>query len=167
MTHARTPDEGKHWQDDVSEQALRRHEGWFAGQKNAFQAAMNGEPLEKSLGILLGTALEQVNHDRRCAFYIANADRTELRHVVGMPESYARLINGLKIGTDSFACGLALATGQPVITRDVTEEVRWEPFVQAAREHDFRACWSFPVETCAGKCVRLEFGSCSEARQHL
>lgn len=153
MTHAGPPDEREYWQDEAGDQPLRRHEGWFAGQKDAFQAAMNGAPLEKSLSILIHTALEQVSHDRRCAFYIANADRTALHHVVGMPESYARLVNGLKIGTDSFACGLALATGQPVITRDVTEEPLWETFVQTAHEHDFRACWSFPVETSAGKIV--------------
>jgi PAS domain S-box-containing protein len=138
---------------DLAEQALRRVERWSSREEDAFQAAMNGEPLKKSLDILIQTALEEVDNDRRCAFYIANAARNELRHVTGMPESYARHVDGFKIGLDSLACGLAAATGKPVITPDVFEEPRWEPWLWLAREYDFKACWSFPVETSAGKIV--------------
>src|SRR5262249_32604815 len=99
------------------------------------------------------TTLEEVNHDRRCAFHIANAERTELHHVVGMPESYARAVKGFKISTDSFACGLAAATGQPVVVRDVNEEPSLRPLLWLAHEHDIRSYWSFPVETAAGKIV--------------
>jgi PAS domain S-box-containing protein len=140
-------------QSDLAEQSLRRGERWLSGEEDAFQAAMNGEPLKKSLKILIQAALEEVDNDRRCAFYIANATRTELRHVVGMPESYARQVDGFKIGLDSLACGLAAATGEPVITPDVAEEPRWEPWLWLARDYDFRGVWSFPVETSAGKIV--------------
>src|SRR6476646_209346 len=101
MTRSELQGERKNGHNDDAEQALRRNEGWFAGQKDAFQAAMNGEPLAKSLAILIRTALEQVDDDRRCAFYIANTARTQLHHVVGMPDSYARHVAGLKIGLDS------------------------------------------------------------------
>ena len=39
---------------------------------------------------------------------------------------------------------------QPIITRDVTEEPRWKPWLWLANEFDYRACWSFPVETSSG-----------------
>ncbi|WP_336489485.1 hypothetical protein [Methylobacterium nigriterrae] len=42
-----------------TEGALRRSEAWLAGQKEAFQAAMNGAPLEASLAYLIRTAIEQ------------------------------------------------------------------------------------------------------------
>jgi PAS domain S-box-containing protein len=151
MAYDNSQNEGGH--NDLAERALRRAERWLSGEEDAFQAAMDGEPLEKSLSILIRTALEEVDNDRRCAFFIANAARTELRHVVGMPESYARQVDGFKIGLDSLACGLAAATGQPVITPDIDKEPQWEPCLQLARDHDFRACWSFPVETSAGKIV--------------
>jgi PAS domain S-box-containing protein len=153
MAQAELQDGGKQRRDDIAEEALRRRERWFAGQKDAFQAAMDGQPLAKCLSILIRTALEEVDNDRRCAFYIANAARTELHHVVGMPDSYARAVDGFKVGVDSLACGLAAAQGQPVITRDVTEEPCWKPWLHLARDYDFRACWSFPVETSAGKVV--------------
>jgi two-component system, chemotaxis family, CheB/CheR fusion protein len=41
---------------------------------------------------------------------------------------------------DSLACGLATATGRPVLTRDVFEEPLWKPWVHLAKEYDFRGC---------------------------
>ena len=91
--------------------------------------------------------------ERRCAFYLAEADGKQLRHIVGMPESYARAVDGFKISPESLACGLAVASGQPVITQDVLNEPRWQPWAGLAREYDYRACWSFPVETTSGKLI--------------
>jgi two-component sensor histidine kinase len=133
--------------------ALRRREAWLAGQKEAFQRAMNGDPLGVSLEILIRTALEQAEDDRRCAFYLASPDNTELRHVAGMPPSYARCVDGFKIGPESLACGLAAWKAQPIITKDVTEEPLWQPWLWLAREYGYRGCWSFPVETSAGRVV--------------
>jgi PAS domain S-box-containing protein len=132
--------------------AMRRNEAWLLGQKEAFQAAMNGASLALSLGILSRIAVEQAESERRCAFYVAD-DHGGLRHVVGMPESYARRVEGFRVGPESLACGLALGTGEPVITPDVLEEPRWQPWLSLASDYDFRGCWSFPVETASGKLV--------------
>ena len=87
----------------------------------------------------------------RAAFYIA--DGAKLHHVAGMPQAYARCVDGFAIGPQSLACGLAAATGQSIITRDVTEEPLWKPWLWLAEQFDYRACWSFPVETSSGKIV--------------
>jgi two-component system CheB/CheR fusion protein len=136
-----------------SEQTLRRNQIWLAAQKEAFQAAMNGAPLETSLGILVRAAVEQAESERRCAFYIADLAQSQLRHVVGMPESYAHHVDGFVISPESLACGLAVSTGTPVVTPDVLDEPRWHPWTWLAREYDYRGCWSFPVETSMGKLV--------------
>ncbi|MGH1574309.1 GAF domain-containing protein [Methylobacterium sp. P31] len=136
-----------------TEGALRRSEAWLVGQKEAFQAAMNGAPLEASLAILIDTAIQQAESARRCAFYIADAEGKTLRHVVGMPDAYARCVNGFEISPASLACGLAIAKGEPVVTADVQEEPRWEPWLWMARQFDFRGCWSFPIETASGRFV--------------
>jgi PAS domain S-box-containing protein len=136
-----------------AEQALRRHAKWLAGQKEAFQAAVNGAPLEVSLGVLIKTAIEQTDGEARCAFYIADTAGPALHHVAGMPQDYAECVDGFKIGGESLACGLAVHTGQPVITPDVTEEPRWKPWLWLAEKYEYRGCWSFPVETSAGKVV--------------
>jgi len=136
-----------------SEVARRESEVWLAAQKEAFQAAINGAPLRESLDILVRTAIEQWGADAKCAFYIADANGAELHHVTGMEESYAECVDGFKIGADSLACGLAVYTGQPVITVDVTRESRWQRWLWLAERYGFRSCWSFPIETVAGKVV--------------
>jgi GAF domain-containing protein len=106
----------------ASEEALRDSEVWLAAQKEAFKAALNAASLETSLGILVRTAVEQWGTGIRCAFYVADANRGELYDVTGMAASYAECVDGFKIASDSLACGLAVHTGQPVITADVTQE---------------------------------------------
>jgi PAS domain S-box-containing protein len=133
--------------------ALRESEAWLGGQKEAFQAAMDGAPLDVSLGILIRTAVTQAESERRCAFYAANPGGGTLRHVVGMPDDYARQVDGFVISGESLACGLAVARGEPVVTADVEQEPRWAPWLWLAQAHDYRGCWSFPVETAAGTLV--------------
>jgi two-component system CheB/CheR fusion protein len=57
------------------------------------------------------------------------------------------------ISPQSLACGLAAATRHAVITPDVLAEPRWKQWRWLAKEFDYRACWSFPVETLGGKIV--------------
>jgi GAF domain-containing protein/two-component sensor histidine kinase len=130
-----------------------RPELWLAAQNEAFRAAVNGAPLEQSLGILVRTAIEQFDGEARAAFYVVGASGTNLHHVVGMPERYARCVEGFPIGPDSFACGLAAHRRQPVIARDVRDEPQWQDWREVAEEHGFCAVWSFPVQTTAEKVV--------------
>ena len=71
----------------ASTSALRRNEAWLAAQNAAFRAAMDGEPLDASLGILIRAAIEQADNECRCAFYIADASNQAPRHVVGVPDA--------------------------------------------------------------------------------
>ena len=136
-----------------AEGARSRSEAWSAGQREAFRAAVNDVPLDESLGILIRTALDQMQGNPRCAFYIVDPGSGGLHHVVGMSKSYADDVDGFKIGADLLACGLAVHTGEPVITPDVLTDPRWKDWRWLAEEHGYRACWSFPVETSAGKIV--------------
>ncbi|ODT45924.1 MAG: hypothetical protein ABS70_02030 [Nitrospira sp. SCN 59-13] len=130
--------------------SLRDSESLLAGQKEAFQAAMNNAPLNASLAVLVRSAVEQSTEVTRAAFYLLNREGTELHHVTGMPESYAECVRGFKVGPDSLACGLATYRGEPVFTPDVQHEPRWQPWLWLARQYDYRACWSFPVQTTGG-----------------
>ncbi len=126
---------------------------WLKGQNQAFRAALDGKPIGVTLGKLTATATAELGDDVRCAFYRADSEGRTLHHVVGMPESYARQVDGFPIGEDSLACGLAAGTALPVITADVREDPRWQPWLWLAEEYGYRGCWSFPVETTAGELV--------------
>lgn len=134
-----------------TEQAIRQNEAWLAAQKEALQSAVNGQPLEHSLGALVRGANDRFGEDTRTAFYLANSDGTTLHHVAGMGAEYALAIDGFRIGPDSLACGLATYTGQAVLTIDVREEPRWRPWLWMAEKFDYRGCWSFPLHTSKGK----------------
>ena len=62
----------------------------------------------------------------RAAFYLADDQGKTLHHVIGMPQEYARYVDGFLIGASSLACGLAAAKRQAVIARDVVEDPSWE-----------------------------------------
>lgn len=129
-----------------SEDALRRSEAWLAGQKEALQAAVGGAPLAETLGVLVRVANEMTDSDARCAFYIVDETGTELHHVVGMSPAFAERTDGIRIGADSLACGLAAHTRRPVITPDVRLDPQWEEWLEVADEYDIRADWAFPIE---------------------
>jgi two-component sensor histidine kinase len=133
--------------------ALRENEAWLAAQKEAFQAALNGASLATSLQMLVRAAIEQVGGDARCAFYITDPQGATLVHVTGMPQAYAECVDGFRVAANSLACGLAVYNGQPVITPDVKNDPRWASWLWLAERYDYRACWSFPIETMTGKVV--------------
>ncbi|MDR5761245.1 chemotaxis protein CheB [Caballeronia sp. LZ035] len=134
-----------------AEAVIARSRAWLSAQKEAFQAAMNGASLETSLGILARTLSNHSYERGRCAFYIV--DGNVLRHVVGMPDEYARCVDGFVVSPESLACGLAVATGKPVITADVLDEPRWQPWTWLAEKFGYRGCWSFPVESTEGSLI--------------
>lgn len=131
----------------------KRNEALLASQREALECALNGEPLTASLGILGGAVTAQYGCGTRFAFYLANDERTSLRHVVGMSEDYAAAVDGFLIGQDSLASSLATATGEAVLTTDVEEEVCSEPWREMARRFQYRGCWSFPIHSRKGEFV--------------
>jgi hypothetical protein len=116
-------------------------------------AAGNDVSLAGLLEALVRTAIEQTGGKARAAFYLADDEGKTLRHIAGMPPTYARCVDGFKISSQSLACGLAAATRSPVITPDVVADPRWKQWLWLAKEFDYRGCWSFPVETPDGKIV--------------
>lgn len=116
-------------------------------------AAGNRASLAELLEVLVHAAIEQTDGKARAAFYLADGEGSALHHITGMPRAYARHVDGFAISPQSLACGLAAATRHAVITPDVIAEPCWEQWLWLAKEFDYRACWSFPVETPGGRIV--------------
>jgi PAS domain S-box-containing protein len=134
----------------LAENALRESEAILAGQKEAFQAAMDGRPLAGCLMALVRTAVARYGN-ARAAFYMLRSDGpAALQHVTGMSNEYARHVDDFKIGPESLACGLAVEKTAPVIATDVDHDPRWEPWLWLAHMHGYRACWLFPVQAIGG-----------------
>ncbi|MCC8395737.1 response regulator [Paraburkholderia sp. MMS20-SJTR3] len=130
--------------------ALRASEVRTRRQNEALQLAARGAPLEKSLNVVAEMVVAETAGQARTAFYIADREGKYLhpvRSAGNMPDAYLDMVDGFVIGEDSLACGLAVPTGQPVLTRDVLEEPRWAAWTHIALAHDYRGCWSFPIKT--------------------
>ncbi|RZL12513.1 MAG: GAF domain-containing protein, partial [Hymenobacter sp.] len=67
-----------------------------------------------------------------------------------VPAANALSFGYLRLALFVLACGLAMHTGQPVITPDVLEDPLWGPFLALAERHNIRGCWSIPVRTTGG-----------------
>jgi signal transduction histidine kinase len=134
-----------------AERAIRQNEAWLAAQKESLQAALNGEPLEQSLGALVRGAIERLGPGTRAAFYRASPEGTTLHHIVGMSPEYADVVDGFKVSLESFSCGRAAQSRQPMLTSDVNEDPAWHSWRHVAEKFAFRGCWSFPLHTPKGE----------------
>ncbi|HEU4655364.1 MAG TPA: GAF domain-containing protein, partial [Steroidobacteraceae bacterium] len=128
---------------------------WLAAENEAFKSAINGAPLDESLGILIATALKQLDPTARCAFHTADDIGGASTRVIGMPVAYEQAVNGLESGPDLLACGLTAGAARPVITADVRAEPKWKPWLWLAQQFDYRAHWSFPVESTTAEIVGM------------
>ncbi|WP_316820375.1 GAF domain-containing protein [Pedobacter gandavensis] len=140
----------------ASRDALRVNQERMQMQKEAFQAAINGASLKDSLAIVASLVVRETQGEARTAFYMADEENKQIHPVFGsgnMPEDYLKEIDGFPIGKDSLACGLAIPTGQPILTTDVFEDLLWKEWIYIAKKYDYRACWSFPVKTSENKAV--------------
>lgn len=126
---------------------------WLSGQRHAFASALNDAPLRETLGILVDTATTALGKGTRAAFFLTGADGKTLHHIVGMPDDYALAVDGLAVGPESLACGLAAHLGRAELTADVYADPLWKPWVWLADKYRYRACWSYPINTATGRFV--------------
>jgi GAF domain-containing protein len=125
----------------------------LAGQKEAFQAAINRASIKTALDALVRTTVDHLRDEGRASFFLMKPDGTAINHLTGLGDEYTRVVGDLPIAADSFGCGLAVYTGEPVISPDVDLDPNWTPHLWLARQFDYRGCWSFPVKTAGGKNV--------------
>jgi GAF domain-containing protein len=138
----------KQCHDRLEEQA-----DWLRGQSGALEAAVNGAPLEVSLGVLVRTATEALGPEARAAFYLSHGEGASLRHIVGMPVEYAAALNGFQIGPESLARSVTTHAREQVLTIDVQEDPGWEQWRWLAERFGYRGVWNFPINSSSGKFV--------------
>src|SRR5262249_34089194 len=87
-----------------AEEALSINVKRLNGQKEAFQAAVDGAPLQRSLRILARMVTEETAGAARTAFYIADRDVAWLHPIPGagdMPGPPPQTVRRIAIGTAS------------------------------------------------------------------
>ena len=128
-------------------QALRVSQARLASQKEALERALQGAPLSTICDIIVKAMQEASGTDARAALFLVSPDGACLRFgaSVGVADSYIQAVDGFQIGPHNPSCGSAAYTGQPILVRDVELDPLWQPYIQLARDHNIRACFSFPI----------------------
>ena len=126
----------------------RRHaEGQRDLQRSILELIARGNPLQSVLDNLM-LQIERQCPGMRCSVLRLDMDGVTLRHAAApsLPESFIAQVNGLHAAEGVGSCGTAVARRQAVIVVDVDRDPLWsQEFRELARQHDLRACWSFPI----------------------
>lgn len=84
---------------------------------------------------------------------ISGVDDERLTFIAGpsVPDSYAREIEGVRVGPTVGSCGTAIYLRRAVEVRDIEKDPLWAPYKSHALPFDLRACWSCPIEAADGR----------------
>jgi signal transduction histidine kinase len=116
-----------------------------AGELEVLELMTADAPLETTLDRL--ARVFEHHAEGMLASVLLVEDGARVRHVAapGLPQSWARLVDGQPIGPNRGSCGTAAYLKEPVIAVDIASDPRWAIYREAALAHDLRACWSTPI----------------------
>ena len=112
----------------------------------------SGASLGDVLALLCETC-EAADPGVLCSVLLLDGDAGTLHHAAGasLPESWCKMVDGMKIGPNLGSCGAAAHSGERVIAHDVRSDHNWAPYCELAVRAGLRACWSEPIRSSKGK----------------
>jgi len=116
------------------------------GQSRILAMIAAGTALTEVLDALL-RFLEESIPGMLCSVLLLDPDGLHL-HPFSAPSlspDYSRAIDGAAIGPRAGSCGTAAWRKEQVIVTDIETDPLWADYLDLARAHGLRACWSTPV----------------------
>ncbi len=115
-----------------------------------------GRPLSEVLAALCRFT-EEMDENIRSSILLYDPQHNQLFPAAApsLPEDYnAILAYGVSVGPRVGSCGTAAYTRKLTIAADIQNDPCWQPhaqYLEKAREHDLKACWSMPIISSAGE----------------
>ncbi|WP_407290728.1 sensor domain-containing phosphodiesterase [Stutzerimonas zhaodongensis] len=130
----------------------RRSEAIAQGQMRSLELAVSGAPLNEVLVELSRSAQNQSAGMIRAAVMRLDEDG-KLRFVEAssLPPDFVAALDGIDAGSDVTTCSVAVHTGEPSITVDISTDPSWQQLRDKALEHGLRSCWSTPIRSLDGE----------------
>jgi PAS domain S-box-containing protein len=115
--------------------------------KDVLSLAVRGEPFDALIRSLLEAARRLTGADTPASLYMVDAagPALEMAASAGLAPTFTTALQRLPIGPAEASCGRAAFIRDTVLVADVLEEPRLRPYLELARSHGIRACWSFPL----------------------
>jgi signal transduction histidine kinase/CheY-like chemotaxis protein len=136
---------------DITE--LKRSENLLSGQNQALQLVISGAPLAEVFVRLIQMVEAEAAGRAAGGILLLDEDGRRLRHgaAPSLSAAYNAAIDGIEIGPNLGTCCAAAFRGEIVITPDIASEAGWAEMKHLPLELGFRAAWSMPILSSAGK----------------
>ncbi|MGJ5082219.1 EAL domain-containing protein [Bradyrhizobium sp. HKCCYLS3013] len=98
--------------------------------------------------------VEELAPDVVCS--ILHVDSDGHVHPLGgpsLPADFSASLDGIPIGPDVGSCGTAAYLCEPVLSRDIDNDPRWQPYKAGPLAAGLRACWSSPIKGKDGRVI--------------
>ncbi len=132
----------------------KQTEALFDVQQEIYQGIEKGYALNVLLQKVCDVAESFFQQQTKCAIQLLNTnDRLLITAARSLPESYNKVVHGIKIGLNVGSCGTSAFLKKPVIVTNIETDPLWVDYKQNALAHGLRACWSIPILTQENKVV--------------
>jgi PAS domain S-box-containing protein len=138
---------------DISER--RRTERLRLAETAIFDLISAGAALPEVLERIALMKEEALPGARVTVFLVDEASRRLRLGAAPSLSAYARVVDGARIDGETGTCAAAIIRGRQVISADLEQDPLWRDFLDLARAHRLRACWSTPVLDMEGRPVAV------------
>ena len=121
-------------------------EALLRGQQEVLELIAANAPLAESLTAIARFAERSIPElMASILYYDPKAKRLRSGGYARLPDSFARIVDGLVPGPNMGSCGTSAYTGERVISPDVYQDPRWTIFLPQCEIYGIRAAWSTPL----------------------
>ena len=125
---------------------MRRADVWQRGHNHVLAQIADDDPLDEVLlGIIIG--VEHSRPEMLCSILLIERATNQLKVVAAphLPDFYNEALDGLPADQEIGSCGIAIATGQRVVVRDIQHDSTWIGLKELAAKAGLVSCWAEPI----------------------
>lgn len=141
------------WRGLVREVTREQREAAFGrAQRNLLERIATGVPLPTALDDVCRLVEQTIGGAFACVALLDPMQRT-LRYCAGpsLNRRYVESLLGQQVGPDAGSCGTAMYYGTPVVSPDISTDLKWALYRELADAEGLKACWSVPFFGADGK----------------
>lgn len=129
-----------------------RNRQFSAGLEDILKSIAAGAPVADILRNAIALAGSQLA-PLSCSFVLVNPGGTHLQECMstGLPTSITEELHDLKIEADTTICGRAIVEKRDIYIEDIATDTPRTQFRERLLYHGYRACWSIPFFSSAGR----------------